>query len=62
MSRYLQPAQDKQKEMHKEEREALLKKHEENTQWLKDMCNVKDDDRRAAIAQSKALQEKLNKQ
>ena len=62
MSRYLQPAQNKQKEMHKEDRETLLKKHEEDSQWLRDICNVKDDDRRAAIAKIKALQEKLNKQ
>ena len=62
VSRYLQPAQNKLKDMYKEEREALQKKHEENVQWLRDIVNVKDDDRRAAIAQSKTLQEKLNKQ
>ena len=62
VSRYIQPAQNKLKEMWKEEKEALHKKHEENTQWLKDIVNVKDDDRRAALAQSKTLQEQLNKQ
>ena len=62
VSRYLQPAQNKLKDMHKEEREALQKKHEENVQWLKDIINVKDDDRREAIEQSKTLQENINKQ
>ena len=61
VSGYLQPAQNKLKELWKEEKEALLKKHQEDTLWLKDICNVKDDDRRAALEKSKKLQEQLNK-
>ena len=56
VSGYLQPAQNKLKELWKEEKEALLKKHQEDTLWLKEICNVKDDDRRAALENSKNLQ------
>ena len=56
VSGYLQPAQGKLKEPWKEEREALRKKYREHILWVEDMCNVKDDDRRAAIEKSKKLQ------
>ena len=62
VTRYLQPAQNKLTNTYKEDIEVLQKKHKETIEWLKDIVNVKDDDRRRAIAQSKALQEQLNKQ
>ena len=62
VSGYLQPAQNKLKELWKEEKEALHKKHQEDTLWLREIVNVKDDDRRAALEKCKKLQEQLNKQ
>ena len=62
VSGYLQPAQNKVKELWKEEKEALHKKHQEDILWLKDICNVKDDNRKEALETSKKLKEQLNKQ
>ena len=59
---YLQPAQNKVKELWKEEKEALHKKYQEDILWLKDICDVKDDNRREALETSKNLKEELNKQ
>ena len=61
VSRYLQPAQNKIASTYKEDVEVLEKKHKEAIEWLQGIVNVKDDDRRKAIAQSKELQEQLNK-
>ena len=62
VSGYLQPAQTKVKELWKEEKEALHKKYQEDILWLKDICDVKDDNRREALETSKKLKEELNKQ
>ena len=55
VSGYLQPAQNKLKELWKEEKEAIHRKHQGDILWLKDICNAKYDDRRAALETSKKL-------
>ena len=62
VSGYLQPAQDQLKDQWKEEIEAIQKSCHGHRQWIEGICEVKDDDRRAAIQASEELQQRLDKE